>query len=770
MPNIPFSGPYVAYTQSGLTQTTVRTASMQILSTVELTPSPSNYSKVFTLTCTVNSSVPNTLLIDSYNTYGIPITQVSPTVYTMSSQYTLANGVTVNNWAYFRLLLRLLRITTSGSTWPNPAFTVDMSLTDGTTISTGTISVSQLNATTPIPAILSGSRTSANAGTLNWTASTQSVGSGVVGYYIFKDGSTTPLANVIGGVLTYTDSTLGHGAGFYTVQAHDWNTPANVSVLSNVVSIPAVFVTTPGVPTITRDWNTNITINWAGSTQTFGPGVGGYYIYKNGNGTVYATVYGAGTLSYVDTATSNTTDYTYQIQAFDLSVVPLVSGITAATLSRGATIPTTPVVSVGGHNTTTATINWTWSTQSTGPGIGGYYIYKDGSSTPYATVYGLSSTDTVAIGDNRSYEVASFDLCSPPNISIKSTPARLGYYILATRFGAASTAYKTDDLSTWTTAASMSASAATPWQCLTTGDQIIFYAPYYSNTITVCNLSTGSTSTAVLTGAGAGDNGLAHQTLQIIRENNLYVACLVTQGTSGNAYSTYSTSVDGITWTSRVLPASGYWNLSACNNMFFLDQFTGSANSAYYSSTDGINWTSRTTTPANFASQMSSFSGDGTGFITTSSSGAAYYSTTGINSWTAITFPLASTYSPRFVGSMWFAGVQSTTNTLATSSDGITWSSATVGWSTPVSSFPIRYSNGKYWSNSNGQAAYSTNGITWTVDNMTGDIPTILNSPVPYWLNKHHFIDSMYFYTSSDGIAWTRNAHGLSSVQGLGYF
>lgn len=201
MPNTPFNGPYIAYTQSGLTQTITRSASMQILSSVELTPSPSNYSKVFTLTCTVNSSVPDTLLIDSYTTNGIPITRVSPTVYTMSSQYTLANGVTVNNWAYFRLLLRQLRITTSGSTWPNPAFTVDMSLTDGTTISTGTISVSQLNATTPIPAILSGSRTSANAGTLNWTASTQSIGSGVVGYYIFKDGSTTALANVTGGAL-----------------------------------------------------------------------------------------------------------------------------------------------------------------------------------------------------------------------------------------------------------------------------------------------------------------------------------------------------------------------------------------------------------------------------------------------------------------------------------------------------------------------------------------------------------------------------------------
>lgn len=769
MPNTPFNGPYIAYTQSGLTQTITRSASMQILSSVELTPSPSNYSKVFTLTCTVNSSVPDTLLIDSYTTNGIPITRVSPTVYTMSSQYTLANGVTVNNWAYFRLLLRQLRITTSGSTWPNPAFTVDMSLTDGTTISTGTISVSQLNATTPIPAILSGSRTSANAGTLNWTASTQSIGSGVVGYYIFKDGSTTALANVTGGALTYTDSTLGYGASFYTVQAHDWNTPANVSVLSNVVSIPAVFVTTPGVPTITRDWNTNITINWAGSTQTFGPGVGGYYIYKNGNGTVYATVYGAGTLSYVDTATSNTTDYTYQIQAFDLSAVPMVSYVSGATLSRGATIPTTPVVSVSGRNTTTATINWTWSTQSTGPGIGGYYIYRNGNTTPYATVYGLSSTDTVAIGDYRSYEVASFDLCSPPNISIKSTPARLGYYILAIQLGAASTVYKTDDLSTWTTAASMSATATTPWRWLTVGDQIIFYAPYYSNTITCVNLSTGSTSTAVLTGAGAGDSAVAHQALHIIRENNLYVACLSTQSTSGNAYSTYSTSVDGITWTSRALPASGYWSLSACNNMFFLDKYTGTADSAYYSSTDGINWTSRTTSPVNFVRSNSSFIGDGTRFITASSSGAAYYSTTGIGSWTAITFPLASTYVTRFVGSMWFAVVQSTTNTLATSSDGITWSSATVGWSTPVSGFggDIRYANGKYWSTSGSQVAYSTNGTSWTVVNMTGNPPTEFDI---YWLNKHCSIDPTYFYTSSDGIAWTRNAHGLSSVSGLGYF
>ncbi len=69
---------------------------------------------------------------------------------------------------------------------------------------------------------------------MSWTASTDT-GSGVAGYRIFRDASTTALATVTG--TTYTDNNLAATTSYsYTVRAFDAATPANESAASAAAS------------------------------------------------------------------------------------------------------------------------------------------------------------------------------------------------------------------------------------------------------------------------------------------------------------------------------------------------------------------------------------------------------------------------------------------------------------------------------------------------------------------------------------------------------
>lgn len=77
---------------------------------------------------------------------------------------------------------------------------------------------------------------------LTWTASTDTGGSGLAGYRVYRDGSATPLASPT--TNSYTDSTVVASTTYsYRVRAFDAATPANESALS-----AAAQVTTPDVP------------------------------------------------------------------------------------------------------------------------------------------------------------------------------------------------------------------------------------------------------------------------------------------------------------------------------------------------------------------------------------------------------------------------------------------------------------------------------------------------------------------------------------------
>lgn len=77
---------------------------------------------------------------------------------------------------------------------------------------------------------------------LTWTASTDTGGSGLAGYRVYRDGSATPLASPA--TNSYTDNTVAANTTYsYRVRAFDAATPANESALS-----AAANVTTPATP------------------------------------------------------------------------------------------------------------------------------------------------------------------------------------------------------------------------------------------------------------------------------------------------------------------------------------------------------------------------------------------------------------------------------------------------------------------------------------------------------------------------------------------
>jgi hypothetical protein len=214
-------GAYVPFTCSNLTQTVTRSGSTWVgLNALDLVTSTINFSRVYTLTFTISGTAyPSSISIESIQANGITITRVSPTVITISSEYINSEGVKINNWAYFKLLLKYLRVVTDNSVWPNPACTISTSITDGTTTLTGALTVSSREATLSTPTLTT-NRNNTFSVTLNWTASTANFGTWSNQYYIYKDNTITPIA-IITGNPGYTDTSADKNQHTYYIKAVD---------------------------------------------------------------------------------------------------------------------------------------------------------------------------------------------------------------------------------------------------------------------------------------------------------------------------------------------------------------------------------------------------------------------------------------------------------------------------------------------------------------------------------------------------------------------
>src|SRR5689334_15741675 len=188
---------------------------------------------------------------------------------------------------------------------------------------------------------------------------------------------------------------------------------------------PSNDITVPSIPAgvmAEATSPTQIRLTWTASTDV-GTGVAGYRVSRNGNATPVASVT---TTSFTDSNLNPETSYSYNVRAFDGATPPNESGLsnpatatTPAAPVSDTTPPTVPTNFVGtALSTTQIRLNWTASTDA-GIGVSGYYVYRDGATTPTATVNGATTYTDSGLTANTAYTytLRAFDAATPPNVS-----------------------------------------------------------------------------------------------------------------------------------------------------------------------------------------------------------------------------------------------------------------------------------------------------------------------------------------------------------------
>ncbi|HTL86190.1 MAG TPA: PKD domain-containing protein, partial [Acidimicrobiia bacterium] len=267
------------------------------------------------------------------------------------------------------------------------------------------------------PANLAGSAPSCSSVNLSWTGSTDTGGSGLAGYRVFRDSA---LLKTVTGTST-TDSVLSGSNHSYQVFAVDGAN--NVSAASNSVSVPVpacADTTAPSVPTgvtLAAPSCSQMNVSWSAATDA--SGIKNYDVYRDGAlvGTVAA-------LSYADTGLAGGSVHSWQVRARDNA--SNVSAFSAAASAGTPTCPDTTAPSVPVSPSATAAscsqvnVSWGASSDTGGSGVKGYIVYRNGVALPLVTT--TSKNDTgLAAGTGYSYQVSAVD--NAKNESAKSTVA-----------------------------------------------------------------------------------------------------------------------------------------------------------------------------------------------------------------------------------------------------------------------------------------------------------------------------------------------------------
>jgi hypothetical protein len=237
--------------------------------------------------------------------------------------------------------------------------------------------------------------------------------------------------------------------------------------------------------------------------------------------------------------------------------------------------------------------------------------------------------------------------------------------------------------------------------------------------------------------------------------NGKIVATAIYNFNASMLSSTSYHSTDGITWTQAAMPEAASWSSVTHGDGKFVAVASGSPSISAYS-TDGITW-DQSSMPGVYYGSVTH--GDGR-FVAVGDSNSSAYSTDGItwmqgnipyqnNTWRSVTF-----------GNGKFVAVSSSNNQMAAySTDGIYWSVTYLPSSyipyNPTSYVSVTYGNNKFVavSRSDDYIAYSTDGISW--------IP-VLVSGGNYWSSVTHgdgrfvvvgaYGASAY---STNGVTWT---------------
>jgi chitodextrinase len=274
---------------------------------------------------------------------------------------------------------------------------------------------------------------------LSWTASTVSNGCSLVGYHLYRSGTTAAIYT--GAATSFSDTgidltpaNLASGTAYsYYVVAYDSgsNLSTNSATATATTEVDNVAPTTPTGLAASATSSAAVSLNWTASTDLPNPGavgVSGYYIYRNDSVTPTYTVTGGAT-TFTDSNVLPSTTYKYAVQAFDKNSNPssesadvsVTTPAAPASCTNTSPAPSTPGSLTSPSQTmTSVSLSWTASTVGAGSNcaITGYQV-TDTTTGNQSTVTGTSFTDT-GLSPSASY---SYLVVAVESNGLKSTTA-----------------------------------------------------------------------------------------------------------------------------------------------------------------------------------------------------------------------------------------------------------------------------------------------------------------------------------------------------------
>lgn len=251
-----------------------------------------------------------------------------------------------------------------------------------------------------VPTGLSATAVSGTQINLSWSASTDTGGSGVAGYRIYRGGVLIGTS----ASTSYSNSSL-TSATTYTYRVAAYDAAGNASAQSSPASATTHDITPPSIPTgLTGGAHsqTRIDLDWTASTDNVG--VAGYRILRGGN--LIGT--SAGT-AYSDLTVVGSTTYIYTVEAYDAANNRSAPSAARSVATPDVTPPSTPAnLSATAASPSRINLSWGASTDTGGSGLAGYRVYRNGAliASTTATSYGDTG---LAASTPYSYTVAAYD-------------------------------------------------------------------------------------------------------------------------------------------------------------------------------------------------------------------------------------------------------------------------------------------------------------------------------------------------------------------------
>lgn len=239
------------------------------------------------------------------------------------------------------------------------------------------------------------------------------------------------------------------------------------------------------------------------------------------------------------------------------------------------------------------------------------------------------------------------------------------------------------------------------------------------------------------------------------------------------AYSIFVYSTDGITWISTTVPVAAWYSKGVYLNGSYVVAAYGYSYAV--SSTNGISWTRRTmpvTANWNTIVGVKNNINVPSGFYAVAGGGTSYAaSSTDGTTWTLRNLPVNGSWKPLIYDGTRLIAINAAGSQVASSTNGITWTSLGNMPLTPVAgdlwNF-ITYDGSKYLciygaATTSSYIAYSTNAVTWTLNNMPSSAPwNYLVYGNGYYLATTSISGGTSTYaTSTDGITWNMKTFSI---------